>query len=239
MPRRNKREQISTEYFRGNLPLACPAKAAYLSRMALILPRQQRPLMVPLIILANVAVFISWSNEELLPFMVENFTVSWSMLEQGRYINLLNSVFSHNLFIHIFINMFVLHSFGSIIEQVIGRWRFIRFYLLAGAVSSLSHCLVSAFLVGEPDMRAVGASGSISGLVLIFAMLFPREKILLFGIIPLPAIAGALAFIGLDIWGVVAQAGGGGLPIGHGAHLGGALTGIIYYFTILRKRVSV
>lgn len=68
--------------------------------------------------------------------------------------------------------------------------------------------------------------------------MFPREKILLFGIIPLPAIVGALAFIGLDIWGVVAQAGGGGLPIGHGAHLGGAITGIIYYLLYLRPRLK-
>ena len=123
-------------------------------------------------------------------------------------------------------------------EQVLGRWRFINFYLAAGVISSLSHCLVSAFLLGKPDMLAVGASGSISGLVLLFSLMYPREKILLFGLIPMPAMFGALAFIGLDVWGVVAQAQGGGLPIGHGAHLGGAFTGIIYYLFILRPRLK-
>ncbi len=116
--------------------------------------------------------------------------------------------------------------------------RFLVFYLMAGVVSSLSHCLVSAFLVDKPDMLAVGASGSISGLVLLFSLLYPREKILLFGLIPLPAFFGALAFIGLDVWGVFAQAQGGGLPIGHGAHLGGAFTGIIYYLLVLRPRIK-
>jgi membrane associated rhomboid family serine protease len=72
----------------------------------------------------------------------------------------------------------------------------------------------------------------------LFALLYPREKLLLFGIIPLPAMFGALAFVGLDVWGVVAQAQGGGLPIGHGAHLGGALTGLLYYLFVLRPRLK-
>ncbi len=201
-------------------------------------PRPKRLVFVPLFILINVAVFIAWSQKAYVPFMVEHFTVSWELLEYGHYINLITSVFSHNFLIHIALNMFVLHSFGSIMEQVLGRWRFFSFYIVAGIVSSLSHCLISAFVVHKPEMLAVGASGSISGLVLLFSLIFPKEKILLFGLIPLPAMFGALAFIGLDVWGVFAQANGGGLPIGHGAHLGGALTGIIYYFLVLRPRLK-
>jgi membrane associated rhomboid family serine protease len=196
----------------------------------------RRPLIVPLILAVNVAVFLLWFSASRLEFMVDNFTVSWEGLEQGRYWILLTAVFSHNLFFHILINMFVLNSFGSVIEEALGSFRFLRFYLVAGIISSLTHALVSAFIIHEPQMRAVGASGAISGLVLLFSLMFPREKLLLFGLIPVPALIGALAFIGLDIWGLVAQAGGGGLPIGHGAHLGGALTGIIYYFMILRRR---
>jgi len=201
-------------------------------------PRAPRLIFVPLFILINIVVFLAWSQAEWLDFMLENFAISWDLLKDGHYINLITSVFSHNYLIHIFINMFVLHSFGSIMEQVLGRWRFFNFYLIAGVVSSLSHCLVSAFVVHKPEMLAVGASGSISGLVLLFSLLYPKEKILLFGLIPLPAMLGALAFIGLDVWGVLAQAQGGGLPIGHGAHLGGAFTGIVYYFFVLRPRLK-
>jgi membrane associated rhomboid family serine protease len=197
-----------------------------------------RPVVVPFFIFINAAIYVLWSFETWQPFMLENFAVSWELVQDGHYVNLITSVFSHNFLIHILINMFVLHSFGSIMEQVLGRWRFINFYLAAGVISSLSHCLVSAFLVDKPQMLAVGASGSISGLVLLFSLMYPREKILLFGLIPLPAMFGALAFIGLDVWGVVAQAQGGGLPIGHGAHLGGAFTGIIYYLFILRPRLK-
>ncbi len=97
--------------------------------------------------------------------------------------------------------------------------------------------MVSAFILGEPDLQALGASGAISGVILLFSMIFPKEKIFLFGILPLPALFCALIFIGLDIWGLVSQAGGGGLPIGHGAHLGGAAFGLLYYLLYIRRRI--
>src|ERR1700722_17040221 len=188
--------------------------------------RERGPILVPLIIVINVVVFLLWmrGGEADTRFMMDNFLVSWDSLMAGRYWTLLTSVFSHNMFLHIFINMLVLNSFGTLLEQVLGRWRFVVFYLVAGVVSSLSHCLLSNFYLHQPEQAALGGSGAIAGLVLVFALIFPREKILLFGIIPLPALWGALAFVRLDIWGLMAQAGGGGLPIGHGAHLGGAFT---------------
>lgn len=169
-------------------------------------------------------------------FMMKNFTTSWSLLAEGRFWTLLTSAFSHEMLFHIFINMFVLNSFGTLLERVLGSMSFIKFYLIAAVLSSLSHCVVSAYLIQDPSIAAVGASGAVAGVILVFSLLFPREKILLFAIIPLPAIVGALAFIALDLWGLISQTKGGGLPIGHGAHLGGAFTGIIYYFFILRPR---
>lgn len=195
-----------------------------------------RRLIVPLIILINAIVFIYWQLPDYQEFMMNNFTVSWTSLMEGRYWTLMTSVFSHNMLLHILINMFVLKSFGTIVVQVLGTVRFLTFYFIAGIMSSLSHSMISAFILNDPNVPAVGASGSIAGLVLVFSLLFPREKILLFGIIPLPAMIGALAFIGLDVWGLIAQAEGGGLPIGHGAHLGGAFAGILYYFLFLRRR---
>lgn len=194
---------------------------------------------MPLIIILNVFVYLLWLNiEEPKGFMDDNFTVSWTLLMEGRYWVLLTSVFSHNWALHLFINMFVLNSFGNLLVQVLGWAPFLRFYLAAGIVSSFVHALVSAFVVGAPDVRAVGASGAIAGLILVFSLLFPRERILLFGIIPLPAIFGALAFVALDLWGLYAQAGGGGLPIGHGAHLGGAAAGFFYFLFVLRPRLK-
>lgn len=190
---------------------------------------------VPLIIAINVIIFIVWSFLDGSMFMEQNFLVSWTSLLEGRYWVLVTSVFSHNMFWHLLMNMFVLNSFGPIVEKTIGLSRFIKFYFAAGIISSLAHALVSAWILGQPELSALGASGSISGIVILFSLLYPEQKILIFGIIPMPAMLGAILFVGIDIWGLVVQAGGSGLPIGHGAHLGGALAGALYYLFYLRR----
>jgi len=192
-------------------------------------------LVVIILLAINTGVFILWLLLGDSPFMLDNFLVSWNALRAGRYWTLLTSEFSHVLFLHFFINMFVLMSFGPYVEQAIGSRRFVFFYLLAAVVASLSHAGVSAFLLGKPDLPALGASGAIAGVILLFAFLFPRARILLFGLIPMPALMGALLFVGLDVVGLIAQWEGGGLPIGHGAHLGGALTGTLYYLFVVRR----
>lgn len=195
--------------------------------------------MVRSIVALNIVVFALWMmpSESSVLFMVHNFLVSWDALMQGRVWVLLTSVFSHNMFFHIFLNMLVLVSFGITLERTLGSLRFLRFYLFAGIIASLAHSLISAWLLDRPELPALGASGAIAGVVMVFALLYPRERILLFGIIPIPALWGALAFVALDLWGLFAQAGGGGLPIGHGAHLGGALSGVLYYMIRLRPRL--
>ncbi len=196
---------------------------------------------VKVIIWMNVMVFILWHTSDggnfEDSFMFQNFLVSWEALVDGRFWVLLTSVFSHISLIHILLNMFVLNNFGPILERVLGAKAFLKFYLAAGILSSLSHALVSAFILGKPEVPALGASGAISGLVMVFSLLFPKQIMLLFGIIPVPALIGALIFSGLDLWGLFAQAEGGGLPIGHGAHLGGAFCGLVYFFFVLRPRL--
>ena len=201
-----------------------------------IIVRAKRFSWIPILIALNAAVYFLWFVVDDF-VMLNNFTVSWQSLQEQRYWVLLSAAFSHNILIHILINMLVLKSFGGIIEDTLGAWTFIRFYLVAAVMSSIAHASISAFLVGEPAMPALGASGAIAGVILLFSMLYPREKILILGLIPVPAFFGAVAFIGLDIWGLTAQAGGGGLPIGHGAHLGGSLTGIVYFLILRRRRV--
>lgn len=181
------------------------------------------------IIFINVLVFLAWHTPGAEDFMAQNFLISWQGLSEGRYWTLITSVFSHNMFWHILINMYVLNSFGPIVMMSIGPREFLKFYFGAGIFSSFCHAAVSAFILGQPGLPALGASGAIAGLILLFALLYPREKLLLMAVIPMPAIWGAIAFVALDVWGLVAQAGGGGLPIGHGAHLGGAVAGLVYY----------
>lgn len=198
------------------------------------------PLAVTSILILNILVFMAWNlaSVETTDFMARNFLISWAGLLEGRFWTLITAAFSHNLFFHFFMNMFVLNGFGAAVERTIGFSSFLKFYLFAAAFSSLSHAVVSTFLLGEPNLPALGASGAISGLVFLFAVIYPRQQIFIFGLIPVPAKWAVAAFVGLDLWGLIAQTGGGGLPIGHGAHLGGVVAGILYYFFILRKNFS-
>lgn len=131
--------------------------------------------------------------------------------------------------------MYAFFGFGAVLETVLGRKRFLIFYLWAGIFASFCHVIVSSFLIGDPSLAALGASGAISGVILLFSLMFPQEKLLLLGLIPVPAYAASILIVGIDLWGLISQTRGGTLPIGHGAHLGGALFGLIYYLISIRK----
>jgi membrane associated rhomboid family serine protease len=182
------------------------------------------------LVVLNGLVFVMWLWTGIpLRFMAEHFLISWTHLRAGNVWTLVTAVFSHNLLFHLLVNMIVLVSFGPPLERLMGPAPFLGFYLAAGIVGSLSHALVSALLIGNPDQAALGASSAIAGVLLLFALVYPRAKVFLFFILPLPAVVAALIFIGIDVWGLVAQIEGAGLPIGHGAHLGGAAVGILYF----------
>ena len=93
-----------------------------------LVPRFRFSLIMPIIAL-NLLVFVCWHmlDRSDSGFMAQNFLVSWGALLRGRVWTLLGSVFSHYTVLHIFLNMFVLWSFGSIMEQVLGRARFLSF----------------------------------------------------------------------------------------------------------------
>ncbi|SRR6056297_334258 len=184
---------------------------------------------VKAIVVINVVVFVLW---HVLPLqaMGSHFLVSWSQLEGGRVWTLVTSVFSHNLLFHLFVNMIVLLSFGPPVERLLGSAEFLVFFLVSGVIASCAHAGLSASLLGSPEQAALGASGAIAAVLMFFSLAFPKAKVLLFFVLPLPAIAAAFLFIGIDLWGLFQQVGAnGGWPIGHGAHLGGAATGIVYY----------
>jgi membrane associated rhomboid family serine protease len=197
---------------------------------------------LPVIVGLNVVVFLAWQfavhGTELWAVLARNFLVSSHRLEQGMWWTLLTAAFSHMELWHLALNMIVLWSFGNVLERLLGVRVFVAFYLVAAVFSSASHCLVSSLVLGNDQIAALGASGAVSAVLLAFALLFPKHKILLFAVIPVPALAGALFFVALDLWGLIAQGQGAGLPIGHGAHLGGALCGALFYVTYLKGRFS-
>jgi len=197
---------------------------------------------LPVIVALNGLVFLAWlvaaHGSELWAFLATNFLVSTNRLQAGLWWTLITAAFSHQELWHFLLNMIVLWSFGSVLERLLGPRRFLVFYLVSAVVSSASHCMVSSWLLGDDRIAALGASGAVSAVLIAFALSFPKHKILLFGIIPIPALVGAALFVALDVWGLSAQTRGSALPIGHGAHLGGALCGLVYWAVALRGKLQ-
>lgn len=87
---------------------------------------------------------------------------------------LLTSMFLHGGLLHIVGNLFFLAVFGDNVEDRMGHGRFLLFYLLGGAVATLSHGL---FSLGSP-VPMIGASGAISAVLGAYVLLFPRQRVL-------------------------------------------------------------
>lgn len=193
---------------------------------------------VPLFLVLNIVVFLGWqfftATNATAGFFYNNFLVSPLHIKAGYYWTLLTAAFSHENPFHLVFNMMVLFSFGGLLEKFFGMRRFLTLYLGAALFSSIMHCATSAFLIHKMDTNALGASGALTAVLMVFAMVWPKQKILLFGLIPVPALLGVGGLVLLDIWGLVAQTRGGGLPIGHSAHLGGSVFGFCYFWFAVR-----
>ena len=123
---------------------------------------------------------------------------------------------------HIAFNMFALYMFGPLLEQFWGARRFIGYYFVCLIAAGATQVAVDyATGTGEPT---IGASGAIFGILFAFAMLFPRAKLLLYFVSPMPAWLFVSGYAVLELFfGVTGRQAG----IGHFAHLGGMLGGAL------------
>jgi membrane associated rhomboid family serine protease len=138
---------------------------------------------------------------------------------------LITSMFMHGSVMHLLGNMLFLYVFSNNIEEAIGRFRFVVFYLVTGLIASLGH------IFSDPDsmIPTLGASGAVSGILGGYLLLYPRARIL--SLIPLPfiwttvylpAAVFLVIWLGMQISGVL-QSGGG---VAWWAHIGGFLGGL-------------
>ena len=144
----------------------------------------------------------------------------------------LTFMFLHGGFLHLIGNMWFLYIFGDNVEDRLGHFRYLVFYLLCGLASGISHVLLN----WHSPVPTIGASGAIAGVMGAYFVLYPRAKVLT--VIPIFIFlhfAELPAFLFLGIWMVFqfisaaatsAQTGGGG--VAWWAHVGGFIFGIIF-----------
>lgn len=173
-------------------------------------------------------------------FALQPIYNSYSEIGFGIW-QLITYQFLHNDFGHLFFNMFALFMFSFELEKNWGSVKFLTIYLLSGIGAGILHLFVT-YLLGQ-FAPTIGASGSLYGIILAFAMSNPDRKIFMFPIfIPIPAKIFGIGMMVISMVIGITSAGGDG--IAHFAHFGGALTGLLLYkygektqiFNFLRRK---
>jgi len=128
-------------------------------------------------------------------------------------------MFVHGGFMHLLFNMIGLFFFGPRLEMQLGGKSFLRLYLLSGLGGA-----AFSFLFARHG-AVVGASGAVFGVLLGFAYFWPRERIYIWGVLPVEArwLVGFLAAMAL-----YSGVSGTGAGVAHFAHLGGFAAGYAY-----------
>lgn len=199
-----------------------------------------------LIIIINVLVFfhqITLPDEEALN-MIYEYAFIPSRFVRGifnpkSYIPLFTSMFMHGSFLHLISNMWSLWLFGDNVEDNMGPFRFILFYILTGLIAGFAHFISSPM----SNIPTVGASGAIAGIMGAYFMMFPHSRIVT--LIPIiPFFIRVPAPIFLFIW-FVAQLRSGIMSGIHGnaiggvawwAHIFGFLGGLFLYKKFIKNR---
>lgn len=131
-------------------------------------------------------------------------------------------MFLHGGFMHILFNMIALIIFGPALEMTWGSRKTFIYYMLCGLGGGAAHILISPMISGGAG-PLVGASGAIFGLLAAFGLMFPDQILLIQFFIPMKAKYAVLLYILFEVVSLPANDG-----VGHLAHLGGAVVGIIY-----------
>ena len=100
---------------------------------------------------------------------------SWVGLAPGAILPLFTAMFLHGGWLHIIGNMWTLWIFGDNVEDELGHFRFLIFYLLCGLAASMVQIYVNA----GSTIPTVGASGAIAGIMGAYFLLFPHARIII------------------------------------------------------------
>ncbi len=130
------------------------------------------PVITAVIIGINAVVFLI----ELL--LGDEFIMEWAFIpseitEGQRYVTLFTAMFMHGGWLHILGNMVYLWVFGPEIEDVMGRFRYLLFYLLGGLAASFAQ----VFMDPSSTTANLGASGAIAAVMGAFLITFPKDRI--------------------------------------------------------------
>ena len=179
---------------------------------------------VSTIVVACVAVFVLQSlypglTDQLVWYPPDALERPWTAI---------TAMFAHGSFGHILFNMIALYVFGPRLEARLGGARFLGLYFASGIGGALL-----CFL--QPQHPVLGASGAIFGVSLAYARYWPKDIVLIYGIIPMTTRTMVIVFTLLSVGGAISPV---PLPlmgnVAHLGHLGGFVGGWLYLFWMER-----
>lgn len=141
------------------------------------------------------------------------------VLDWKEYIRLVSSGFLHVDWMHLIFNMYALYVFADAI-RFMPTWYFLLLYFLSMVGGNLLALYINK---NNPSYTAVGASGAVNGVIFAAATYFPQGELKLFFLIPMKFWLFAILYLTYTIWGIRSRRDN----IGHEAHLGGAVIGIL------------
>lgn len=222
-----------------------------MARFPIHMGQGTRPIATIVLIVLCIAVFLyQLSLEGTVDF--PTFIVEWGLIPdrlfgdfagyggtdpQNPWLTLLSSLFMHADWAHIILNMIVLLSFGSIVEEWVGAPRYFVIYFIAGIASGLLQAAASVYMgdiAGSGRTPVVGASGAIAGL-LGYAMVTQPHMRIVFFIVPMPIWLAIVIMVALHAAAITFQWGQG---IAWWGHLGGLVAGMILAFFIHPRPVQ-
>tara|TARA_B110000093_G_scaffold75874_1_gene82603 strand:- start:6288 stop:6950 length:663 start_codon:yes stop_codon:yes gene_type:complete len=179
---------------------------------------------VTVVIIANI--LFSMKGFKDLEFF-NKFKFHIGCIKAGEKIRLVSSGFLHADYHHLFVNMFTLYFFGDQVVYRLGAVMFIVVYMVS---LLLGNYLSFKFNNNQNNYSAVGASGAVSGIVYSAVLLYPNMKMALLIIpIPLPGYMFAAGYMLYTLYGMKKQQD----DIGHTAHFGGSVAGLLATIVIL------
>jgi membrane associated rhomboid family serine protease len=191
-------------------------------------------------LIIGLTVFISWQAFNNSTLFEKLLHYPYRVKHNKEYYRILSHALIHADFIHLFFNMFVLYSFGTILEAAFTNPVFFaRFFPdvppflgLSGVVSFIVLYVGGAVFATLPSLRkhgdnygytSVGASGAVSALLMAFMFMFPTMEIAIM-FIPMPAYVGIIVFFVAEFLMMRS----GKTNIAHDAHIWGAIFGFIF-----------
>ncbi len=144
-------------------------------------------------------------------------------------LSFVTAMFLHGGWVHVLGNMLYLWVFGDNVEDRLGHFKYLLFYLVVGIIGGITHVLSDP----ASQVPVIGASGAVAGVLGAYFIAFPRSRILalvpiiiIFTIMELPAIVFLGLWFLLQLFNGAASIGGMANPVAWWAHIGGFVAGM-------------